>query len=112
MAGAYLEIAIGETYTFTSNVLLDGAPVDLTGTSLYFLAKEDPENDTDADAIINATSFSVTNSVVTLTMANTLTGALDPYPLLFWQLKAVTSGGNVYGLDQGRLAVVQPVVRR
>jgi hypothetical protein len=118
MAGAYLVIGIGQTYEFTTNVAVDGVGVDLSAADLRFLAKKRPECDSDADAVVNASTEGGTiavsgtnNNVVTISLSAATTANYDECPLAFWQLKAMTSTNAVYSLDAGRMAIAYDVVR-
>lgn len=113
MAGSYLTVFIGETYVFTSNVTLDGAAANLLGSTIRFVAKVHPEDNTDTQAIINAEGVvsGANNNVVTVTLTASDTAAYEPHPLLYWSLACRTSENAVYALDRGRMAIEYPVVR-
>jgi len=112
MAGAYQEIPLGRDYSFTSNVATRLTEVgnNLTGATLYFMAKEEPATDSNAAAIIavTPTANNVTN-VVTVSIPSTNTNLSITYPLLFWELSMTSANSKSYTLDQGRMAIVQPV---
>jgi hypothetical protein len=118
VAGSYLTIGIGQTYQYVTNVAVDGVGVDLSLADISFLAKRRPDHDSDADAIVNATSAGgqivvagANNNTVTVTLNAATTANYDEHPLLYWQLKVETSTGAVYGLDAGRMAIGRDVVR-
>lgn len=112
MAGAYQEIPLGRDYSFTSNVStrLTAVGNNLTGATLYFFAKEYPDTDTNAAAIIavTPTANNVTN-VVTVSIPKVNTSLSQTYPLLYWELSMVSANNLTYTLDQGRMAITQPV---
>lgn len=117
MAGDYLYLIQGDSYTFTCNVAVDGVAQNIYGASLWFLAKVDPDNDNDSDAIINCSTASGqiaisgnNNSTVTISINSATTNNYTEASRLYWALRAETSTGNVYTLDQGLAAVVRPVV--
>lgn len=111
MAGDYLFILKGDTYTFSSNVSVSGVSQNIAGSTLWFMAKQNFD-DADADAIINATTnsgqiqISGSNSnVVTVTLNTAYTANLPDSNGAYWALKCRTAGGSVYSLDRGRLAI-------
>ena len=112
MAGAYQEVPLGRDYSFTSNVSTRLTEVgnNLTGATLYFFAKANPDTDSNAAAIIavSPTANNVTN-VVTVAIPSVNTNLGTTYPLLFWELSMTSANSKSYTLDQGRMAVVQPV---
>ncbi len=112
MAGAYQSIPIGRDYSFTTNVAARLTEVgnNLTGSTLYFLAKETPEWDTDSQAAINVTptANNVTN-IVTVTIPRANTAFPNAVPLMFWEISMLTANNLYYTLDQGRMAIVEPV---
>lgn len=113
MAGAYLEIPLGRDYTFTTNVAsrLANVSANMSGGTLYFLAKRDIFADADADAILAETpTANVNSNVVTVTIprANTGTATVN---VASWELSLLTAGNSYYTLDSGRLAIVEPVRR-
>jgi hypothetical protein len=116
MAGDYLYILQGDSYTFSTNVAVSGVGTDLSGATIWFLAKDDPAG-ADSDAIINASTTSgqigvsgANNNVVTVTLNSATTYNYAESNSLYWSLKARTSGGFVYTLDRGRAAVRRPIV--
>lgn len=115
MAGDYLSILQGDSYSFTTQVTVDSVVQNIAGASLWFLAKADPLNDADADAIINASTNSgaitIANSnTITVTLNSNVTANYTQSNVLFWALKMQTAAGLVYTLDRGRAAVVVPVI--
>ena len=111
MAGEYQDIPLGRDYSFTSNVAARLLEIgnNLTGSTLYFLAKEHHDDD-NADAIINVTPTANTNTnVVTVTIPRANTDLSQVYPLLFWEISYLTANNLYYTLDQGRMAISQPV---
>lgn len=111
MAGQYLSIITGDSYTLTSTVSLDSVEQNIAGAtvSLYAAANPDFEGPT---VLINVN----TNSGITITgnnSANILVTLNSDYTanipqanIGYWWLRAETSGGEVYTLDRGRLCVV------
>lgn len=112
MAGSYQEIPLNRDYSFTSNVATRLANVgnNLTGATLYFLAKESPEDDADSEAIINITPTAcTTTNVITVTIPRVNTNLGTLYPKLHWEIDCLTANNLFYTLDHGLLAIVQPV---
>ena len=117
MAGAYLEILQGDSYSFSTNVLLNGASQNVQGAYLWFVAKSAPEWQTDTQANIycstNTGQIAISganNDIVTLTMNSATTANYLQGNSLWWALRAQLSNGSVYTLDRGRAAVTIPVV--
>lgn len=112
MAGAYLEIPLGRDYSFTSNVAARLTEVgnNITGATLYFLAKQYPDTDANSAAILSTTptANNVTN-IVTVSLNSAQTNLALTYPSLFWELSMVSANSKTYTLDQGRAALTQPV---
>lgn len=117
MAGAYQEIPIGRDYAFTTNVAarLSALGVNLVNAAFWFVAKQHPELDTDAQAVLslssgeNAITCNTSTNVVTIAIASADTENLTSYNLLFWEITTLTSSNKYYTLDRGRMAIVQPV---
>ena len=112
MAGAYLSVPLGRDYSFTSNVdaRLANVSNNLTGSTLYFLAKCDIFNDDDSQAIINVTpTANTTTNVVTVTIPRAKTNLAQIYNLLFWEISMLTQNNLYYTLDGGRMAIGEPV---
>ncbi len=111
-AGAYLEVSLGRDYSFTSNVAARLLEVgnNLTGATLYFMAKSEPSDDANSQAVIAVTpsANNVTN-IVTVSMSSANTNLGQVYPLLFWELSMTSANSKTYTLDQGRMAITQPV---
>ncbi len=112
MSGAYQSVPLGRDYAFTSNVAARLVEVgnNLTGSTLYFMAKQNPEWDDNGDAIINVTptANNVTN-IVTVTIPRANTNLAQVYPLLFWEISCLTANNLYYTLDSGRMAITEPV---
>ena len=111
MAGDYLSILQGDSYTFSTNVTVDGVAQNIAGATLWFMAKNNVD-DADADAIINATTTGgqiqitgANSSVVTVTLNTAYTANLAEANGAYWALKCRTAGCAVYSLDRGRLAI-------
>jgi len=106
---------MGDSYSFTTQVTVDNVVQNIAGATLWFLAKADPLNDADADAIINASTGAGTitianNNAITVTLNCNVTANYTESNVLFWALKMQTAAGLVYTLDRGRCCVVTPVV--
>ena len=110
--GAYLSVPLGRDYWFTTNVAARLTEVgnNLTGSTLYFLAKETPDYDLDSQAAINVTptANNVTN-VVTVTIPRANVTFANTIPLMFWEVSMLTANNLFYTLDSGRMAVTDPV---
>ena len=116
MAGNYLSIIQGDTYTFSTNIAVNNVVQNIAGASLWFLAKVN-RDDVDSNAIINASTgsgqivISGNNSnVVTMTLNANTTANYTQSNVLYWALKAQTSVGANYTLDRGRCCVMLPGV--
>lgn len=112
MASPYLEIPLNRDYAFSVNVAsrLTELGNNLTGSTLYFLAKGEPDDDEDTDTVFNVTptSNNVTN-VVTVTLNRTVTDLGTTYPKFHWEISCLTANNLFYTLDQGLGCVTQPV---
>jgi len=114
MAGAYLSIPRNRDYSFSSNVAARLADVgnNLTGATLYFVAKVDPDNNTDTAVVFNLTSA---NGVSANTSSNIITVSINAslvpssYNVASWEISCVTANAKFYTLDHGLLAITQPV---
>lgn len=113
MAGAYYEIPLGRDFSFTSNVANRVAELGtaLANATLYFMAKDEPAIEEDADAIITITpTANTTTNVITVTIPRINTTLNQLYPTLFWEISMLSANSNLYyTLDQGRMAITQPV---
>ncbi len=115
MAGAYLEIDPQETYTFTSNVLLNNVAQELYGITCWFAAfnREDYANSspfinvstTSGEVTISNGTSSNINSVVSVTLSHALTSALSQVNVGAWVLMGNVAG-RFYKFDGGRIAVL------
>lgn len=119
MGGAYLNIIKGDTYVYRTNIAVDGTASNLDGCDLWFLAKINPD-DSDSDAIINASTDdnrisvtnaanSNTNSIVSITLNAAYTSNLTASNSLFWGLRTRTPTSKVFTLDRGRACIVDAV---
>ena len=112
MSGAYQEIPLGRDYAFTTNVStrLTELGATMVNATFYFLSKADPSLDEDADAVINVTpTANTTTNVVTITIPRANTNPGYPVPQMFWEVSMLTASNLYYTLDQGRMALVEPV---
>ena len=110
--GAYQSVPLGRDYAFTTNVATRLTEVgnNLTGATLYFLAKQTPYWDANDDAILNVTpTANNISNVVTVTLPRVNTNLGQVYPLLFWEISALTANNLYYTLDSGRMAITEPV---
>lgn len=112
MAGAYQSIPLGRDYSFTTNVSarLTALGSNVNGATLFFLAKQYPEWDTDSQAAINVTPTvnNITN-VVTVTIPRANVTFQNTIPLMFWEVSMVTANNLFYTLDSGRMGITEPV---
>lgn len=112
MAGAYLSIPLNRDYSFTTNVASRLANVgnNLSGGTLYFLAKESPEADGDTDTVLNVTpTANTTTNVVTVAIPRAQTNTGELYPKLHWEIDLLTANNLFFTLDHGLGAIVLPV---
>lgn len=113
MGGAYLQILQGDTYSFSTVVSLDGVSQNITGATLWFLAKGDPDNDLDSEAVINCSTasgqISVNVNTITISMNSDTTANYAQANVLHWALK-MQLGVTVTTLDRGRACVVTPII--
>lgn len=112
MAGAYLQIISGDTYTFSTNIAVDGVAQNVQGSELSFYALANPELE-GVEPIININSTAGyiavsgnNNSTVTVTMNSAFTNNITQANVATWFLRAELSNGAVYTLDRGRLCVM------
>lgn len=112
MASEYLNIVIGDSYSFTTTVTLDGVAQNIAGAdiSLYAVANPDFEGPT---VLINVNTvggqivIAGTNSAnITVTMNSNYTANIPQANIGYWFLRTKTAGGLVYTLDKGRCAIV------
>lgn len=116
MAGAYIEINPQDTYTLTSNVLLNGVAQELYLSTIWFSAAQSELDTITPTLFINLSSLTGNiaisnngtniNSVITVTLTSALTANCNYVNYAMWSLVAKTPGGSVYTLDRGRIAVV------
>lgn len=112
MASPYLEIPLNRDYSFTTNVAsrLLALGNNLTGATLYFLAKGDPDNDEDTNNIFTITpTANTTTNVITVTIGRSVTDLNTTYPKFYWEISCLTANNLFYTLDQGLGCVTQPV---
>jgi hypothetical protein len=113
--GDYLRILIGDTYTYTCNVTVDGSAQNLAGSDVWLTVKEDPGEDADSAAVLQLTSdagdITINTSVLTCTINSATSANLEPLPLGFWSLRCNTAAGSVYTLDTGRCTITHPATR-
>lgn len=112
MAGAYLEVPLARDYSFTSNVAsrLTEVGNNLNGSTLYFMAKQYPDTDLNAAAIISVTpTANTTTNVVTVTIPRVNTALTQTFPQLYWEISMLSANNLSYTLDQGLMAITQPV---
>ncbi len=112
MAGEYIHIVMGDSYTFTSTIALDGVEQNIAGAdiSLYAVANPDFEGPT---VLINVNTASGqiaisgnNNANITVTLNSAYTNNIPQANIGYWWLRANTSAGEVYTLDKGRCAIV------
>ncbi len=119
MAGAYLEITQQQTFSYTANITLNGAGVELYQSVLWFTAATDTNgyDGSNLSPFINLVSTSGSNitisnagtninSVVNITLTAPLTANLAVVNSAFWQLVTKTTANAIYSLDHGRIAVL------
>lgn len=109
--GSYLHIVQGDSYTFNTQITVDGVEQNISGAdiSLYAIANPDFEGPT---ILINVNTDSGqiavsgnNNSNVTITLNSAYTANIPQANIGHWFLRANVSG-NVYTLDKGRMCVV------
>lgn len=96
----------------------DGTPFDLTGSTIYFTAKESPD-DLDANAVFQkstAGGIVITDAPngiaqVTIDPADTTSLKLDKdrLKILFWDVKVITTSLDAFVVGKGDLRVLAPV---
>jgi hypothetical protein len=112
MAGAYQSIPLGRDYTFTTNVAtrLTALSANMSGATLYFMAKQYPDWDTDSQAAITLTpTANTTTNIVTVTIPRVNTSFGNVIPLMFWEVSMLTANNLFYTLDSGRMGITEPV---
>lgn len=98
------------TIKFTDS---DGNPIDLTGATVYFTAKNNL-SDADNDAVLSAdiTSHSnPTNGETVLTFADTDTDGLT-VKSYYYDLQLKTAAGKISSVKAGKLNILEDVTRR
>lgn len=110
--GDYLYMVQGDTFTYQTNVALNGVAQNVYGAELSFYALANPEID-GVTAIINVNSSGnyiavsgANNTTVTVTMNSAITNNVSQANVAHWFLRGELTGGNVYTFERGRLAVV------
>jgi uncharacterized lipoprotein YajG len=111
MAGSYLSITQGDSYSFSTTVTLDSVEQNIVGAtvSLWAVANPDFEGPTVLINVNTSSGVSISgnnNANITVTLNSDYTANIPQANVGFWFLRAETSGGQVYTLDRGRLAVV------
>lgn len=113
MAGDYLQLIQGDTYSLSTNVAVDGVGSNLSGATVWFIAMYDPADTDASQTLFNVSTATgqisisgANNNVVTVNMNSSYTANIAEANVAHWALRTVTSGGAVYTLDRGRIAVV------
>jgi hypothetical protein len=115
MAGEYLNIIQGDSYSFTTQVTLDGVEQNIAGAdiSLYAVANPDFEGPTVLINVNTNTGQIVisgnNNANIAVTLNSAYTANIPQANIGYWFLRAETSTGLVYTLDKGRCAIVPGV---
>lgn len=122
MAGAYIEIYPQDTFSYTTNVTLSNVAQELGGSTIWFTSFQTGFDNANTAPLFNINSVNgsntvanigvsngvgiSTNSIVTINLSSTFTNSLSLVNSASWTLVCKTSGGSIYTLDRGRLAVV------
>lgn len=108
-----LKMVRGDTYTFDATIMLNGAPVDLTGGIVRMTAKW-ALSDTDLNAVFQlstATSgitvLSATAGEIRVTIPSSATSSLPAKKVeLPYDIQFVNSAGDIYTVLLGTLVIV------
>ena len=117
MAGSYLEFYQQDSYSLTSNVLLNGVAQELYLSVIWFTATQDQNDAINTGPFISLSTNnggiaisngigSNINSIITVTINSALTASCNYVNAAFWSLVVKTPTGSVYTVDRGRCAVV------
>jgi hypothetical protein len=112
MAGSYLQIISGDSYSFSTNVAVDNVAQNVYGAEISFYALANPDLE-GVEPIININSTAGyiavsgnNNNTITVTMNSAFTNNITQANVATWFLRAELSNGSVYTLDKGRLCVM------
>jgi hypothetical protein len=112
MAGDYLYILQGDSYSFSSNVALDGVAQNIYGANVSFYAVANPYLEGQEvlfEANTNTGQIAISgasNNQITVSLNSSFTANIPQANVGLWFLRTTTSGGDVYTLDRGRIAVL------
>lgn len=116
MAGAYLQITQGDSYTFSTTVLLDGVEQNIYGADVTMYAISSDTTLVPNVVLINVnTSTSAVvisgnnNANITVTLNSAYTSNIANANNAHWWLRAQLTNGSVYTLDHGRCCVLPSV---
>jgi len=112
MAGAYLQITTGDSYSFTTTVTLDGVAQNIAGADISLWAVANPDFEAPTVLInVNTSGGQIAiggnnNANITVTLNSAFTNNIPQANIGYWFLRAETAAGAVYTLDKGRIAVM------
>ena len=111
MAGDYLYIIQGDSYTFSTNVAVDNVAQNIYGATVSFYVLANPQWDGDEPIInVSTTTGEVTiinsNSGIQVSLNSSYTNNVLAANVAYWFLRSQLANGAVYTLDHGRCAVV------
>lgn len=110
--GTYIQIIQGDSYAFTSDVLLNNVEQNVAGADVSFFALANVDLGGPTEIInVNTASGQIAisgnnNSRITVTLNSDFTANIAQANVGSWFLRTETSGGEVYTLDRGRICVV------
>ncbi len=111
MAGAYLSVPLGRDYQFQTNVALALANItptpNLANANFVFMAKSHPDWQMNSSAAI--TSYPTASGNVLTTNITAAQSNVAIHNALWWEISCLLQSGLLYTLDQGRMAITQPV---
>jgi len=112
MAGDYLHILQGDSYSFSTQVTLDGVEQNVYGADISMYAVANPDltgelilftaNTNTGQVVISGAN----NANVTVSLNSAFTANIPQANVAQWFLRSNTSSGEVYTLDRGRIAVM------
>ena len=108
-----LEIIRGDDDALEVEFEVEGAPLDLTGSTVFFTIKENID-DTDADALLKAqqsTHIDPTNGITVIPLGHAETLALDP-GVYFYDIQSVASDGSVTSMPYRKIKVLPDITTR
>jgi len=104
-----ISLVKGDDYTHVVTITSDGStPIDITGRAYTAMVRRDKATTGTAEATITCTITTAASGILTLTMSDTVTDALNPGYRYYWDLQEV-SGSTTTTILAGTVSVLQDV---